>query len=758
MKPFFILLAVLLGTASLCQAQRENHVWAFGDSTGLDFNSGTPVFIKTAAASFEGCASISDSRGQLLFYCNQQKIWDRNHHIMPNGSGILGEDVSTTMGTVIAPFIDDTNMYYVFTITSMVLPSRVKYLRYSVVDRRLNGGLGDVVPGQKNIILDTGMSEKMILAQSDDCFSLWLLTHHTVKSQFYAYKITTAGISAPVVSAVGCQTPVTDAYGYGNMDISADFSLIAHMYKVLYTPIGYTGVVAALELYDFDKGSGKVSNCRVIDSDTSVRSDLYRLYWSTLSPGKTKLYCGGTGESILLQYDLSLLPSLGAVKASKINLPASAISFTRGPDNKLYFPSHLAPRYIGRIDFPELPGLACSPDTSLGLRFTKLFYCASMNNNTVMPLRTVSYRKSVDTSLCLSGPLNLAGPAGYDSYAWSDGSSTSAVTFTEPGVKWVYAYRGTCELLIDTFIVRQVKSDTVFYSKDTQVCFSSSYEAIAPEGYHVYAWNDGIATRSRVVTTSGTYWVYSISKDCRVRVDTFRVKLTDFGSGLPETDSVCGKAIRLRVTTTGADCLWFDGSTDPVITVSTPGYYWVRISRDGCILNDTVQVVDKHFTVGLGDDVSACEGSSVELKASMRYDARYLWQDGTEGPVYKVTGNGIYSVVATAGNCISTDTVQVDFVRCRNCISLPNSFTPNQDQLNDRFGPMLYCNTASYSFDIYNRFGQRIFHSSDPGTRWDGNALGRNCDVGVYFYLIRVRFDYPGAEEELWKGDVTLLR
>ena len=67
MRTLFTVLCITL-LVSACSAQAQHTFWPFGFNSGLDFSSGTPVAISTPLSTDEGCASISDTNGQLLFY------------------------------------------------------------------------------------------------------------------------------------------------------------------------------------------------------------------------------------------------------------------------------------------------------------------------------------------------------------------------------------------------------------------------------------------------------------------------------------------------------------------------------------------------------------------------------------------------------------------------------------------------------------------------------------------------------------------
>jgi hypothetical protein len=79
-----------LGTATACAAQHYGDLWQFGYNVGLDFSDCDPVVISGSNAGFEGSASVCDANGQLLFYTNTEKVWNREHDVMPNGTLYAG--------------------------------------------------------------------------------------------------------------------------------------------------------------------------------------------------------------------------------------------------------------------------------------------------------------------------------------------------------------------------------------------------------------------------------------------------------------------------------------------------------------------------------------------------------------------------------------------------------------------------------------------------------------------------------------------
>jgi hypothetical protein len=123
-------------------SQQEASNWYFGGNAGIKFHpdgSVTPL-IDGKLNTQEGCASISDNSGNLLFYTDGMKIWNKNHQLMLNGTGLLGHWSSTQSATIV-PKPGSTNLFYIFTLDYEIRPNG---FRYSIVDINLDGGLGGV--------------------------------------------------------------------------------------------------------------------------------------------------------------------------------------------------------------------------------------------------------------------------------------------------------------------------------------------------------------------------------------------------------------------------------------------------------------------------------------------------------------------------------------------------------------------------------------------------------------------------------------
>jgi gliding motility-associated-like protein len=88
---------------------------------------------------------------------------------------------------------------------------------------------------------------------------------------------------------------------------------------------------------------------------------------------------------------------------------------------------------------------------------------------------------------------------------------------------------------------------------------------------------------------------------------------------------------------------------------------------------------------------------------------------------------------------------------------VPSGFTPNNDGRNDRFGPHNALKADNYQFQVFNRWGQRMFHSRNWQEKWDGRWNGREQPGGVYVWMLT--YNVPGSGQSVSrKGTVTLIR
>ena len=319
-------------------AQGEANIWYFGQNAGLDFNSGSPVaLINGQLVTDEGCATISNSNGQLLFYTDGITVYNRNHVIMLNGTGLMGHPSSTQSATVV-PMPGSNNLYYIFTTDNEHDPNG---FRYSIVDMNLDGGNGAVTT-TKNVLVYTPTIENLGITKHGNGQDYWIITHGWNSNNFIAYQLTSTGLNlTPIVTPIGqiITGSPTDYVAAGTIKISPSGSKLA-----------FTSVSDIAQLFNFNNSTGVLSNGITL---TTEGGDLYG---AAFSPDETLLYISNTFGTIH-QFNLNATD----IPNSEITIYNGDIlgQMQVGPDNKIYiaFGSRF---YLGVINNPNILGSGCN--------------------------------------------------------------------------------------------------------------------------------------------------------------------------------------------------------------------------------------------------------------------------------------------------------------------------------------------------------------------------------------------------------------
>ena len=122
---------------------------------------------------------------------------------------------------------------------------------------------------------------------------------------------------------------------------------------------------------------------------------------------------------------------------------------------------------------------------------------------------------------------------------------------------------------------------------------------------------------------------------------------------------------------------------------------------------------------------------------------------------------GIFTVQLIASNqglCPDTAIQQIK-IKDELVIYVPNTFTPDGDDINEIFLPILtsFVDPNNYEFEIYNRWGERIFYTDQPDQGWDGRFYGNDAQIGTYTWRIKYRH-ILAEENKLIHGHVNLIR
>ena len=231
---------------------------------------------------------------------------------------------------------------------------------------------------------------------------------------------------------------------------------------------------------------------------------------------------------------------------------------------------------------------------------------------------------------------------------------------------------------------------------------------------------------------------------------------------LPDTLLLCkGESKTYNAALLESTYRWSTGKTDSIETITRPGRYVVDATIDGCTLSDTVVVIDPSVWSGLAQDTLACkEPKGIELKVGIT--GRYEWSTGDTTQSIKVTKPDIYSVTVTNVCSTYVYTSKVDFEECGCKFYAPTAFSPNGDNNNDTYKPIIDCkkrDISSYKLSIFNRQGEQVYFTRNIDDTWDGTFRGQLCDVGVFAWVIEYAYEEKGIIKSIIEsGDVTLVK
>lgn len=526
-----LIIPIILFTNPLF-AQNEANIWYFGGNAGLDFNSGSPVALTNGKlSSLEGCATISDSLGNLLFYSNGMTVWNSDHTVMSNGTGLIG-DTSSSQSVIIVPRPGFNNMYYLFTIGEK---DGNLGLYYSIVFTfGQQGGVKGAIT-KKNTFLIAPVTEKLTAVKHFNNKDFWVISHLWNSNGFVAYRVTSSGVGFAVFSVVGSihGGSINNRIGYLKGSPTGDKLALAVPWDDYF------------ELFDFDDSTGIVSNPLTF-------TGYHFAYGVEFSPDGKLLY-GAVGESdtldMIYQFDLCAdSPSNIINSATIIGTSSDFIGALQlGSNGKIYVALYLKD-YLGVIEYPNVPGTGCDYNNA-GIYLNGRKSKFGLPNFVQSFFTTPQMNLRGDTTLCEGEQLilNVFYPTCqndrvllYDvfpdaEYLWQNGSTDSVFEVYTPGNYWV-----------------EVNIDDIILSDSIQISYIDAFQKNLRE--------DTILCEGEKLILN--VFLPSCNYDRVLIYDAFP----------------------------GAEYLWQDDSKDSVYEVSSPGNYWVEVNIDDRMFVDSVRI------------------------------------------------------------------------------------------------------------------------------------------------------------------------
>lgn len=340
-----ILLLICLLTTKISFGQRERTAnWYFGYNAGLKFLPTVTSDTLGQIFTWEGCTSISDSCGNLLFYTDGSTVYNKNHFVMTNGTGLEG-DFSSTQSALVIPKPQDDSIYYVFTTGGL----NGNYC-YSEINMNLSGGLGSVIT-KNNYLCFNYYNQKQAAIMHCNNQDVWVVCGDSTGNNYYSYLINNTGVSlTPVISSIGVSIG-----GLGYLKFSPNGTYLANA----------NSFTDSLSISNFNNCTGQVSPFVSCPADTCV-------YGLSFSNNSSKLYAANTWctntLSDLWQYDLaSGVPSTIISSKTLIkHLPDSLFygALQLGADDRIYVSKYkygpVGLNYLATINNPNSLGGSCN--------------------------------------------------------------------------------------------------------------------------------------------------------------------------------------------------------------------------------------------------------------------------------------------------------------------------------------------------------------------------------------------------------------
>jgi uncharacterized protein (TIGR02145 family) len=698
-------------------SQGEFNNWYFGEHAGITFNSGSPVALTDCSTVFENnyaTCTVSDSLGNLLFYSDGFRVFNRNHTIMPNGHDLCGPGDFASQIVFSVQSIQNKNLFFLFTIDIYYSNNypHPNGLRYSIIDMQLDGGLGDIPSGQKNIPISTAQDacQTVTGTRHHNNRYAWVVTRKYLNTSYYAsYLVNNTGLdTTAVLSNSLISINVTQPYGLPSY-VSQSIKISPDGNKLITAYVGVSPYGGLMEVCNFNSQTGQITPLFLIP--TTMENDAGFLEFSRNS--KYIYACEKRQSNLaqIVQFDATKTDSLSFIQSKDtIATVWYGSGLQLGPDGKIYCAHEWA--YLNVINNPSVQGLGCNYQEDavdlLGLigifGFPQLLqrYYVYISHSGQCQGDPVSF------STTLFPPV--------DSLYWDFGDPVSGnLNFSNlPNPTHIYSSSGTYNVTLivrhndnrmDTAwqVVNIFSSPQPHLGPDQIICIGDSvtFDAGACSGC-TYLWKDlgsGLTVGTSQTFRTGQAGTYAVtvtnSNNCKGS-DTVQLTTTPVPSvtNNPLSKTICsGESTNIALTSSvpGANFHWTASLTSGNITgfsadsglvinqilinsLSTPGIVTYHITpKVGSCIGTTV---DFPVTVNVGDSVKvsiSASNNNICAGTAVTFTATPTNPGTTPNYQWKVNGNNS----GTNSTTFTYTPINADVVTCVLTSSLTVCITNN---------------------------------------------------------------------------------
>ncbi|MBI4930800.1 MAG: gliding motility-associated C-terminal domain-containing protein [Bacteroidetes bacterium] len=360
-----------------------------------------------------------------------------------------------------------------------------------------------------------------------------------------------------------------------------------------------------------------------------------------------------------------------------------------------------------------------------------------------------------------SGQSVILTAGGGNSYSWISGGQTTTSITVSPITNTTYsviAFVGSCaDTTSATVTVLAAPNASV---NSTSICTGDA-ATLTASGGGTYSWNTGQTSSSIVVnpasTTNYTVTVTGVNTCTASAVGNVSV-ISAVNAVVSGSLTFCQGQGTTLCASGGCNYSWTTGATTSCIPVTSAGTYSVYASCGSCSDTTSAAVtVNSNPTATVSSDTTISQGATVALSASG--GGTYSWGNGATTQAISVSPSATtqYCVTVTnAGNCTASAcvTVTVDLLDCGE-IFVPNAFSPNKDGQNELECVLGKC-IETFSFSIYDRWGEKVFTTDNLKICWDGIYKGKLMNSAEFVYYLEATL--TNGKKESKKGNISLIR
>lgn len=477
-----------------------------------------------------------------------------------------------------------------------------------------------------------------------------------------------------------------------------------------------------------------------------------------------------------IQIAALLSPSISISNDTLICGNGNATLVAYGGDSYVWSPSTGLSSSISSIVLASPP-----TSTTYHLTATNTNGCKAKDSVTVSVIQTPVLNLGRDTSLCSLDSLILNAGSTNGVYTWQNGQNTQTFTVRQGGLYHVTINNSGC-ITKDSIQISHLLSPLITLSDDTTICKTGGAMLKASGGIQ-YSWSPtiGLSDTASAITFASpdatTKYLLTVKNadNCTAKdsVTVAVIPKPDFAAQSSRPILCIGDTVLLSAS--GGDTYaWFPAQSLSLPLSSTTNafpaattFYQVIITNNGCRLTDTLginlPVADKPIaTLTKSNDINCFQG---QVTLSATGGGRYLWSpsgglsDSTsKSPVGTLRQTTTYHVIITSVDGCQVDdsiTVYVEKGDDGSGFPVPSAFTPNGDGKNDCFSVRHWGAVNDFSLNLYNRWGELVFHSDDPSKCWNGIYKGVLQPSDVYVYWIKSK---TLCGEVFRKGTFALIK